>query len=386
MTIYNTDNSSAANYIPSTNIGKFDASYNDSNGKYTITINFKTSYVDGTEKWKNQKEKDDFRDEFFRLAKSTWEGKFQFKGTSGAHKDKIAVPEFILGAVNNNEDFELNVKAGPGGSALIGGIKLQLHGTDNSTYEEIKPAASHGNSLSSSEPRILMEYATHQEPILQAVGDLTLTRPSGTSNTWTLDVASSGKLNTFAAATANFKAVEPRFPLIITIGTGLSSKFQNVSNAIQTYLNGQNCTYPIQFIHNNTGKFGKTKGKTTITVSSGYKTQPNDFLDYWKNSGWLHTYCVSPHEFGHCIGLPDEYTTYDSMARIRNAHQDWENLCLNAGVSHNPYVKLNYSIMSNGVLFAPCHAVTLWERLEAITPGTSHWAIEMVDAANTKAF
>lgn len=93
------------------------------------------------------------------------------------------------------------------------------------------------------------------------------------------------------------------------------------------------------------------------------------------------------HEFGHAIGLPDEYRDYNAAAfsaakydNLRNKQNTFDQLARAAGVSPpDRWGDRTSSAMSTGVDVLPRHYLTLWEALGSMT--TPHitrdqWAID----------
>jgi hypothetical protein len=77
-------------------------------------------------------------------------------------------------------------------------------------------------------------------------------------------------------------------------------------------------------------------------------------------------YVVAAHEFGHCLGLPDEYRLYPGMT-IEGAHDQYRQLCTNAGVATPRYPTMSDSIMSCGKRIYEAHYVTILDCLRTIT-------------------
>ncbi|MES2263807.1 MAG: hypothetical protein V4724_35260 [Pseudomonadota bacterium] len=84
-------------------------------------------------------------------------------------------------------------------------------------------------------------------------------------------------------------------------------------------------------------------------------------------------YKAAIHEFGHCLGLPDEYRMYDGMT-IAGAHAAFDALCEAAHVRGRPYPAKHDSIMSCGMKTYPSHYVTILDCMKKMT-GQDDWVI-----------
>ena len=85
-------------------------------------------------------------------------------------------------------------------------------------------------------------------------------------------------------------------------------------------------------------------------------------------------YRAAIHEFGHCIGLPDEYRLYPEMS-VEGAHEAWATLCRTARIDTRPYPAKHDSIMSCGSKIYRCHYITILDCLKTIS-GDDGWMIE----------
>lgn len=77
-------------------------------------------------------------------------------------------------------------------------------------------------------------------------------------------------------------------------------------------------------------------------------------------------YSVGAHEFGHLLGVTDEYRATEGGA-LAGARTRYESLMTSAGVAQPAWGDDTSSIMSAGVDVLPRHYVTLWEALAKIT-------------------
>jgi hypothetical protein len=78
-------------------------------------------------------------------------------------------------------------------------------------------------------------------------------------------------------------------------------------------------------------------------------------------------YSVGEHEFGHLLGLPDEYQD-NTTGRLGTAQTNYMALVTGAGVQGPAVWGVHTSsVMSAGVDVLPRHYVTLWEALGRMT-------------------
>lgn len=84
-------------------------------------------------------------------------------------------------------------------------------------------------------------------------------------------------------------------------------------------------------------------------------------------------YNVMAHEFGHMIGLPDEYEDPQPTkgSRADNAKSIHKNgtlaLAAKCRLAYAPFGKFTESIMSRGATVLKCHFITVWEALTVLT-------------------
>ncbi|TMQ20076.1 MAG: hypothetical protein E6J91_04785 [Deltaproteobacteria bacterium] len=80
-------------------------------------------------------------------------------------------------------------------------------------------------------------------------------------------------------------------------------------------------------------------------------------------------YSVSEHEFGHMLGMPDEYANATS-GPLAGVQTKYDALVTSAGLQATTYGQNTSSQMSAGVDVLPRHYVTLWEALGKMTAPT----------------
>lgn len=89
---------------------------------------------------------------------------------------------------------------------------------------------------------------------------------------------------------------------------------------------------------------------------------------------------AAEHEFGHAIGLPDEYANHPAGTNLGNKQQAFTNLASKAGVAPpDRWGDFTSSMMSTGVDVLPRHYLTIWEALGAMTDPhitRSQWDID----------
>ena len=307
-----------------------------------------------------------------------------------ANKIKIKVDEvggeeltaqFVIQEVTTKPaaHFQLKLKPGyaqssgvypPKGTATD--FHLELAENDNKPYYEANAANIRSGSLGPN-PRTKLLFDMHSL-IAQAIGgqasvDIRMKRlPNG----WEVDVGSRGTLNALCTAITNTPDYIPQPPVKISASSGIRSKAQALADTVILYMRARGVNAPalVSDVLKTRRKFrwAWTPHKQYAQVNIEILSVNEMFKRVDRGQG-MGDYVVSSHEFGHLLGLPDEYLDYSSLSNqtIIQSQPRWDNLC----DLHTPPVPkrnwraaFNNSIMSIGRLVFKAHAVTIWKALE----------------------
>jgi hypothetical protein len=363
---------SGPDYVSPTGFGGFYPTYFPDLGILTVKVKVLWEWIDSdaANPW-NDGSKAAFMRAFKSNVPRAWDGKWRFRCTAAGFNTCVAEPRFVIeDGTQGHHHLTVRVKNTRGQSALIvsdDGPYLQLHVSDNDEYDNLNPpsrlnpATLYGMSRGS----VMTSERDKVEALLQAVQNITLTR---TADGWEVSQASRGALTALADGLKRVGAKSPKFPLTIHATSGAPGKSDQLVAAVTRFLAARGVTpavYPIVTDSQTTrAKFRMPfKGHKDSAVAS---IELADISDIDTAANWHFRYKVANHEFGHCLGLPDEYTEYPE-GRLKNAHAEWVSLCGRARVTPNPYPVINTSIMSSGWITNACHYVTVWDALTDLT-------------------
>jgi hypothetical protein len=258
-------------------------------------------------------------------------------------------------------------------------IYLSLMDQDNLPYYQAAAASIQSGVLGAA--RVGM-FFDEQQRVFNIAGQgpatITLNRlPNG----WEVALGSRALLNNICAAIAATPDYLPQPPIKITAASGLTTKATALAQTVVNYMRARGVTAPTTVANAVTTKkkfkMPFTSHKPTATVTLEVLAAGEMYKRLTPGTA-VADYVVTAHEFGHLLGLVDEYLDYSSMTNliIKNSQPLWDNLC----DQHQPQVtkrdwhgKFNDSIMSVGTRVFKCHAVTIWEAL-ATASGTD-WKI-----------
>ena len=357
------------NFCPKTGVGRFDAKLIANK----LTISMKLHIVsalstDEVRTWKS---------DFGKMIKAHWEGKFAFqKGT------QMVTPEFEVSYVDKPRDahFVLTILEGEGGFESVG----------RDTYWKLKDetgflpttAKLYSGSVVETDVSAGLTFAG-----LKSSFPFYVDMPGG--------VLTSQSRSQLILLATELKTVDPTIKVEVTAYGSNKSVKRDVVKRIMEFSGLTNVvsrTSKKPFWKESTNPNSGQKDYVKISLANGL-----GIVDC--SSKPLFSYpAVAVHEFGHMLGLQDEYMCMskgcsDKLAELQfiqpheqGFYEDYHVkggsapsdrpgqgqvefviMCRAAGVQPPHFGMHTYSIMSSGSKFFPCHFVTVWAALEKIT-------------------
>ena len=289
---------------------------------------------------------------------------------------------FVLNDVNAGEHFAVQIIMGYDGGAGVkfvtavhghlidpagvgaNGIWLALGQTSNKTFAAHQTSQGVAGQLGNARTTALGAGIT--DVVTDAGGDHFDVMLDRNGAGWAVSAISQLALNDFCTIINTPRGSAP--PLIyVHSASGLQDKADALAAAVVQYMRGRGVTNQIDV---NPQKLRRkfsapgTAHKTSATVRVEIENLQNAFDRRYG------IYTVSAHEFGHLIGIPDEYLDYSGFSNltIRNSQPTWDNLCTKWGLRRRAWNgQFNDSMMSIGTRIYPAHAATIMEALSIMT-------------------
>lgn len=376
------------NFCPKTGVGRFNAKLEGNELKVKVKLHVVTAL--------DNNQQNTFKLLFEPLVKQHWENQYGFQCTNPAYQG-VYKPVFQVKYTDDmmNSHFVLNLLEGVGGTENIG---------RDSYYKVSKTHVGFA-------PTTAQLYSGSVQPT-NSSGDLL--RDLKASFPFYVDLVGSNP-SPHAASQLKLLAkqlagVDPNTSVRVTAyGTNRGQK----RTAVMQILTSCGLTN-VTARSSNKSIFSTSRSKSTgstsyakVSISGGIDT-----TNFNVATQPLFTYpAAGVHEFGHMLGLQDEYSCLSKKASDKmvsllfinaNEQQQWESFnpgaaldngisqrvaegqrkfikyCAKAGVEPPHFGQHTISIMSSGSEFLPCHFATLWASIVEMTKGTAtedEWSI-----------
>jgi outer membrane protein OmpA-like peptidoglycan-associated protein len=370
------------NHIPSVGLGKFDIAYQPKTGKLPVTVKLHFQFTDDASAptgmarllrrlrgddlssviW-DKKQKDDYVSQFTTRVHDRWSGAHTIKSIKPCW-NFVAVPDVNVSVVDDKAKahFAVTVHKSPGPDIDYKSAVNNEHLADPTK----QPTADFYQSDNREEPDFNSAAVakTERERIEAAITAAAAGRVLFEVNTATMKPGGADALKKVAEA---FKAANPSAPLIPIVIEGFASSegkvprntelAQQRADAAAKVLTDAGIRQPVSA----TGK-GPVGAARDANNRAATLAANRTFETTYKTN----RYSVSEHEFGHMLGMPDEYSNA-TTGLLGGAQSKYVGLVTSAGLAVPTFGEDTSSQMSNGVDVLPRHYVTFWEALAKMT-------------------
>ena len=377
------------NYQPSTNLGKFDAVYDPKSGTLKIIVKIAFDFKDAPDApswalmdetkekmrkltWSDE-EKETYMSEFAGAAASKWGQKYTINCTKPYWEEFVANTQIVVApwmGVHPDAHYQVKVEkyseetekvmkkdpsAGPRAEVLAPKTPdEQGSGIFYGDSTERKPSNNAG---------VVSAEMSRLRDGLKGSGATTVSFDADSDT-----VKNTGPITQFASVLNSAYPSAPAIPIEINgyLGDGDSlgeELAKRRADAVALVLANAGVLQPLR-----PKGFNDPQGRQVSIVVNNTPSNTN-------------LRRVSDHEFGHILGLPDEYAAQGDERESeghKHAEEKFKQLVSSAGVAEPAMGKDTSSIMSVGVDVLPAHYVTIKEALGKMTSkhiGESEWQI-----------
>jgi hypothetical protein len=384
---------------PSTSLGYFDATYRPATGVLAIEIRYEIAFSNAGLTWTTEIQ-DTFKTEFTNKIPEYWNDRFVIGCTKPGWQDVVVKPEFSL---REATDRHFSIKAA--GTMGTRNTAVRPFGTG---HDRVASSIDHATAIFGSQAADRMANAEFQlgeiRGALRTPFDIPLGSPS-TGGQFSFNAMShlQGFANNVVHAFAR-TATRPKLKL-----TALDSRSSGAADKVKSILMHFGIQNPIETSRDSMFAAEQASG---VRVEWANLAEFDQMFPTDAKSVPLFSQATIVHEYGHMLGLPDEYNVLCSesvnplvahmlvrgdtegnqylrhnLARdaasggaIAENQRVFMELCGEAGILPPPFGRPNMNVMSGGSRFEPHHCITAWEALCAMTAGTvekKEWQIRM---------
>jgi outer membrane protein OmpA-like peptidoglycan-associated protein len=311
-------------------------------------------------------EKTTFASEFISQVSSTWSGQHQMSSTKPCWEHYSALPMVHVVQVDDAASAHYNMTIHKVSDAELPFVYRSAINNENLSDPAAQPTGDlwETDTASNANFRSRRVATDERKRIDAAIAAAGAGRIQFEKDSAVVPPGERGKLDQLASALNQVYPNAPRIPLDLTgwaSAEGTAARNNDLSLdralAVERYLSGRSVPQPLTSIG-----FGATGAPNDVANRRVDVATDTTFESTYADND----YSVGVHEFGHMLGLTDEYRATET-GLLAGARTNYETLMTSAGVEKPRWGEDTSSIISAGVDVLPRHYVTIWEALGRMT-------------------
>jgi len=392
-------------HVPPGGLGCFVATYDPRSGAMKVTVKVCSRFVSPDGQPVPATVTRPFNDAFERKVPEYWNGRFRFVCTKKRFDDLVVTPTFqVVQSTLADAHYDLKIVNLERGHICV------RQGEDPAVKASADPKWDpFRNKLSAQFQMVAIQAdaLTKARNMIDAIAKPVEIAVDGTQNSLSLSLATMERLRTHVRDVPHVILGTSKHKLKITgPGSNGSAIAKRVGGVLERLGFTGECAYA----------GGGTAGVVSIAVDQKQLANARAMIEGNIQQFPQFAQYAVVHEFGHMLGLPDEYmccgtstvailaehglagksaveqsvlenntTTrqQDFTEGIAKTQEEFVKLCALFGVPVPPFGRANQSLMSAGHTFMPCHAVTIAHALWRMTRNyfqPRDWRIELLKA------